>query len=191
MSNGGGVTNGNDWDAAWSDEEAETTQIEPASPPSVQETPKDDSQSVAAEDLHGDTGANGGQDDDGEDAWGWGDEDPIDADVKAPAHEEPGTPIREKASTAVREVTLTEKYYISSMPKPVLMTIKSIIEDGVILTGQEYVFQFKIVFAILIEGKKRGQSRRSSSCWPVWPSNINFGCISSCITILLYVKSRG
>jgi len=82
----------------------------------------------------------GNQDDDSADAWGWGDDEA--GDGENTTAEDETTPEGTKATAhdritdAVREVTLTEKYTISSMPDPVYNTIKSIIEDGATLTRE-------------------------------------------------------
>ncbi|KFY26992.1 hypothetical protein V493_03754 [Pseudogymnoascus sp. VKM F-4281 (FW-2241)] len=82
-------------------------------------------------------------DDDVADAWGWGDED----EEEAPAEiEEKPAPAPGKVETlephgsreVQREVTLTEKYTVSSMPEPVFDTINEIIEDGVTLTRENH-----------------------------------------------------
>jgi protein transport protein DSL1/ZW10 len=81
-------------------------------------------------------------DDDVADAWGWGDEDEGEAAEKT---EEKPASIPEETETlepqakmeVQREVTLTEKYTVSSMPDPVFNAIKQIIEDGVTLTREE------------------------------------------------------
>ena len=53
-----------------------------------------------------------------------------------PIQRVPKLPSMAERADAVREVTLTEKYTISSMPDPVYNTIKSIIEDGATLTRE-------------------------------------------------------
>jgi protein transport protein DSL1/ZW10 len=84
--------------------------------------------------------SNSNQDDDSADAWGWGDDEAGDGenttaeDEITPEGAE--APVRDRTTDAVREVTLTEKYTISSMPDPVFNTIKSIIEDGATLTRE-------------------------------------------------------
>ncbi|KFZ08067.1 hypothetical protein V502_09561 [Pseudogymnoascus sp. VKM F-4520 (FW-2644)] len=82
--------------------------------------------------------------DDVADAWGWGDEDEEEAPAEteeepAPAPEPEKPEISEPQRREVqREVTLTEKYTVSSMPEPVFDTIKQIIEDGVTLTRENH-----------------------------------------------------
>ncbi|OBT70515.1 hypothetical protein VE03_00141 [Pseudogymnoascus sp. 23342-1-I1] len=81
--------------------------------------------------------------DDVADAWGWGDEDEEEAPVES---EKEPAPVIEKHEISEpqarrevqREVTLTEKYTVSSMPEPVFDTIKNIIEDGVTLTRENH-----------------------------------------------------
>lgn len=81
------------------------------------------------------------EDDDGADAWGWGDEDEEDAPAEAveepaPEPEKPEISEPQTRREVQREVTLTEKYTVSSMPEPVFDTIRHIIEDGVTLTRE-------------------------------------------------------
>jgi protein transport protein DSL1/ZW10 len=84
--------------------------------------------------------SDGNQDDDSADAWGWGDDEAGDSeniaaeDETSPEGAE--APVHDRMTGAVREVTLTEKYTISSMPDPVYNTIKSIVEDGATLTRE-------------------------------------------------------
>lgn len=84
--------------------------------------------------------SDGNQDDEAADAWGWGDDETGDGenttaeDETTPESAE--APVHGRMTDAVREVTLTEKYTISSMPDPVYNTIKSIIEDGATLTRE-------------------------------------------------------
>ncbi|KFY36495.1 hypothetical protein V494_05027 [Pseudogymnoascus sp. VKM F-4513 (FW-928)] len=81
-------------------------------------------------------------DDDGADAWGWGDEDegeaPAEAEEPAPEPEKPKKSEPHGMKEVQREVTLTEKYTVSSMPEPVFDTIRHIIEDGVTLTRENH-----------------------------------------------------
>ncbi|KAI1322540.1 hypothetical protein F5Y16DRAFT_386431 [Xylariaceae sp. FL0255] len=104
--------------------------------------------------------------DDGTDAWGWGDEDGAESKpdrasepskANDPPHEEdtaeawgwgdevsaepPAEPAPENSRTAstreTRELTLKETYNISSVPEPVLALILAILEDGAFLLGNE------------------------------------------------------
>lgn len=89
-------------------------------------------------------------DDDAADAWGWGDEDGGNNDdqsqgAKPPspkkAKREAPTPAAAATTpqdTVTREMVMKEKYFISSMPDPVLDLIASILEDGAVLTSGAY-----------------------------------------------------
>lgn len=134
--------NGNDWDAAWSDEEQEDDRGEKTKGlpgPDASHDPNSGTPNAA----QNDDSLNGNQDDEGAEAWGWGDEDdPLEPEAE---HVENGTsktipvvPVQAKDPVAVREITLTEKYTISSMPDPVLKTITSILEDAATLTQEVY-----------------------------------------------------
>jgi protein transport protein DSL1/ZW10 len=135
--------NGNDWDAAWSDEEQEDDQGEKVQGLPGQDASHDDPNSGTSNAPQRDNSLNGSQDDDEAEAWGWGDEDdPLEPEAE---HGENGTsktvpmvPVQAKGPEAVREVTLTEKYTISSMPDPVLKIITSILEDAATLTQEVY-----------------------------------------------------
>ncbi|CZR67503.1 uncharacterized protein PAC_17402 [Phialocephala subalpina] len=85
--------------------------------------------------------------DDAADAWGWGDEDiaeeealdPIAAlaaaQTSAPQSSAPALPRRITPET--REMTLSEKYWTSSLPEPVYKTVVQIYNDGAQLTKPE------------------------------------------------------
>lgn len=131
------TSNGNDWDAAWSDEEGDGDHHENTAEASERE--------VSPSHV---------EDDDGADAWGWGDDETTDLNpggaengATAPNSRDQG---HEKTAASVREVTLTEKYTISAMPDPVFKTIVSIIEDGAKLTQEVYVRSRNYIPNILI-----------------------------------------
>jgi centromere/kinetochore protein ZW10 len=110
-----------DWDAAWDSDDnqdadtanagAESTTVE-----NLQQVPEDE--------------------DDGADAWGWGDDGVDDTENAEPALTQPPVadlmPTQEK-----REVTISEKYWISSMPLPIFERITSIYDDGAKLAKME------------------------------------------------------
>ncbi|KAI1496795.1 hypothetical protein F5X99DRAFT_421857 [Biscogniauxia marginata] len=103
--------------------------------------------------------------DDGTDAWGWGDDDAneVPETTHEPQHDEASNeedpaeawgwgdeditdlPLEEPASkpevsqpaAETRELTLKETYRISSMPEPVISLITTILEDGASLLGSE------------------------------------------------------
>lgn len=140
-----------DW-SAWDDDETQ----QPAEP-------SDDSHRAAQT-------SSAPAEDDGIDAWGWGEEDDT---QEVPAAEEDGPRAVEEAEAGedawgwgdeeaqetepeptkpvakitapgtqqTREMTLKETYNISSMPDPVLQLIFAILEDGATLTQSGYVLQ--------------------------------------------------
>lgn len=136
-----------DWDAAWDSDEGGGTTFEAKasgtrSRHSVEEERQNSEVSAAAK-----ADAQGTPDDDTADAWGWGDdEDEIpDADVEKPeaSSSQPPPPthsVTPKPSIApeVREVTMTEKYWTSSLPQPILKIVEQIYNDGANLLRPEY-----------------------------------------------------
>lgn len=154
---------GRGWDAAWSDDgkgaEPEVEQ-ERSTSVTVSEAPVSSTSSLAQPWTAGVANqsslterrgaAPDDEEDDGADAWGWGDEDEELAPAKeeqasaAPSAPQSSQPSPPKADSppprkdSQREVTLTEQYTISSMPNPVFKTIIDIIEDGVMLTREEH-----------------------------------------------------
>lgn len=76
---------------------------------------------------------------DAADAWGWGDEE----DTAVPFSQAPVNNQSAAAipiiSIATREVTLSEKYYISRIPQPLFNSVKKIYDDGARLTQPEFV----------------------------------------------------
>lgn len=149
------------WDAAWSDDgkgPEQKPEHKPSTAVSVSEAPASSSSSSAQPWTAGlakqdsptqqKEAAPVDEEDDGADAWGWGDDEeelkPAE-EPAAPAPEppQPSPPRTEPVSppprkNSQREVTLTEQYTISLMPDPVFKTIVDIIEDGVILTREEH-----------------------------------------------------
>lgn len=118
---------GDEWDAGWGEDEDATVSDQPEEPAIT-------------------------EDDDTADAWGWNEQDdPVVADDNdAAAAALPSSPesdpvtappmaARRPSQHGPREMTLTEKYRISSMPESVLDIITSIIEDGTKLSGRECV----------------------------------------------------
>ena len=132
-----------DWDAAWESEEEEPL------PPGTNKASLEEhrrvsevfspvtSLPVTTPDLISE------EDDDGTEAWGWGDEDatdePISEDVEPSPPPPDRLPISRHIAPETREVTLSEPYQISSMPQPVFKTICGIFNDGAKLATPEYV----------------------------------------------------
>ncbi|KAK3327337.1 hypothetical protein B0T19DRAFT_160185 [Cercophora scortea] len=135
------------WGTEWSDGEGEATKQVDTNP--TEEPPAEG-------------------DDDGTDAWGWGDDDPVPEETKEPEPQtsnpddeddptaawgwgddannedvevEPEVAPKAPVSTnepQTRELTLKETYSISSMPQPVLDLIFAMVEDGAALTHDSY-----------------------------------------------------
>ncbi|KAF4626360.1 hypothetical protein G7Y89_g11800 [Cudoniella acicularis] len=136
-----------DWDAAWDSGEDDTSTKAPPKRPSLPnknstEEARRVSQTVSAGSLT----ATIEDEDDGADAWGWGDEDatetsPIDDEPNIlPGVAAPATNDSSEQQSLVgdaREMTLSEKYWTSSMPQSVLATVVGIYNDGAILTQPE------------------------------------------------------
>lgn len=151
------------WDAAWSDDgkgAEPKVERQRSTSVTVSEAPVSSSSSsaqpwtadVAKQSSLMERGgaAPDDEEDDGADAWGWGDEDEelkpakeeqAPAAPSAPQSSQPSPPKADSPrprTDSQREVTLTEQYTISSMPNPVFKTIIDIIEDGVMLTREEH-----------------------------------------------------
>ncbi|KAI0834607.1 Centromere/kinetochore Zw10-domain-containing protein [Hypoxylon sp. FL0890] len=102
--------------------------------------------------------------DDGTDAWGWGNDDGADEQPEAPpepqaeqpaeedpteawgwgeedateaAPEEPPAKSPPASNTKTRELTLKETYNVSSMPDPVLALVSNVLEDAAFLVGSD------------------------------------------------------
>ncbi|KAI5865603.1 hypothetical protein GGS23DRAFT_559980 [Durotheca rogersii] len=111
-----------------------------------------------------DVSTEGNDDDDGTDAWGWGDDEAADDQPKTPVQQKPTdlpdeddpmeawgwgeedtaeTTAEEPATNATsstaqtRELTLKETYHISSLPDPVIEFISAVLEDAASLVGNE------------------------------------------------------
>jgi centromere/kinetochore protein ZW10 len=83
--------------------------------------------------------------DDAADAWGWGDDDDlaqhydhalVERSAPPPATEE-RPPLDRHITPATKEMTLSEKYWTSSIPGPVYKTVIGIYNDGARLTQAE------------------------------------------------------
>lgn len=132
----GGSNDDDDWGAAWDDGGAEATDDTNAKPESTEE--------------------------DGADAWGWGEDDAADEQTEAITEQPPAVPAEEDpteawgwgeedatepdplvaaqkdtptSKTQTRELTLKETYNISSMPEPVLVLVSAVLEDAASLVG--------------------------------------------------------
>jgi centromere/kinetochore protein ZW10 len=128
------TSNGNDWDTAWSDDEKETsnpTSLDAAIPLNA---------GSSADSMPDST-----QDDEEADAWGWGDDEPVEeAPIEQVSETIPAQQVLKQTNQtvlhALRTGKLTEKYAISSIPKPVFETVVTMVTDGVSLSQKEYVY---------------------------------------------------
>ena len=140
---------GDDWNAGWSDDASGSpTKTHPPSTSNVAEGEGEDEEDVSAWGLDDEKEDGTGQDDqersaavdgdgDGEaDAWGWGDENEGEESKRAPQPSQPNRKITQNnglaraPEQAEREITLKEKYNITSLPKEILEMITRIISDA-------------------------------------------------------------
>jgi centromere/kinetochore protein ZW10 len=132
-----------DWDAGWDSDEKDEPEAEVLAETNSASHDKEhgafDTQESQASPQPND------DDDDAADAWGWGEDDATDEAVPdpQPAEDEQHSTHPEKGSE-MREVTLSEPYWISSIPKLVFDIIKVIYDDGGELTKPEYVRRRRI-----------------------------------------------
>jgi centromere/kinetochore protein ZW10 len=152
-----------DWDAAWDEDEEKKQSAEAvrntsqssvaksmASTSNSAPTPHEKWTADMVEADRADGGEVAQDDYDAGDAWGWGDEDDgetIGADDPTPIGE-PAPPPQARLNISAsldpspprettREITLTERYTISSIPDAVYKTIIDIIQDAVALTRED------------------------------------------------------
>lgn len=138
-SNGGG----DDWNAGWSDEESGSpTKTQPPSDSNAVEG--EDEEDVSAWGLDEEKEEETGQADQENpaaaevdaDSWGWGDENESEESKKAPPPSQPNRKTTESngidrtREQAEREVTLKERYNITSLPKEILEMITQIVSDA-------------------------------------------------------------
>lgn len=129
-----------DWDTAWDEPEeavVESSTKEASAPNNNDDD--DDGSAWDTEDLEDDKKAD---EDGGEDAWGWGDEDgsqktssPV-LEKKQPAKADNGNKAPTKPTE--QEMTLRETYTVTAIPDGILEAIKQVISDAEILAGPEF-----------------------------------------------------
>lgn len=142
----GNVVNEDNWDAAWDsgDDSPQTSTKSTSPPPPIKRHRSSiDEERKVSETTPSAVPTPLEDEDDGADAWGWGDEDA--AEPEEPLVPEPTPPTSDSLTGEVREMIIKERYHTSSMPQPVFQTMTSIYEDAARLTQPEYV---------LIENKK-------------------------------------
>jgi centromere/kinetochore protein ZW10 len=84
------------------------------------------------------------EDDDPTEAWGWGDDDAAEEAVVDPDEPEPPATLYPER----RQVTLSEKYWTSSSPQPILQAVIGVLNDGATLTQPEFVLTCVLVMVI-------------------------------------------
>lgn len=135
-------SNGNDWDTEWSDDEKESST---SLLPNEKVPPTNESTVHTTANTSENDSTNTLPDDEEAEAWGWGDDEPEaePSEEKAPEIQPAQTIVNktnESVLHALRTGRLTEKYSISSIPKPVFETVVLMITDGVTLSQQEYIY---------------------------------------------------
>ena len=134
---------GDDWNAGWSDDESgPPVKTHPSSTSNAAEG--EDEEDVSAWGLDDEKENGTGQDDqenptaadDDADGWGWGDENEGEESKKAPSSLQPDRKATQSngparaSEQAEREVTLKERYNITSLPKEILEMIAQIVSDA-------------------------------------------------------------
>jgi centromere/kinetochore protein ZW10 len=134
-----GTVEVSDWDAGWESDEKEESEIPAGMNRASVEEERRASETYIPQLSPISSPAD--LDDDAADAWGWGDDDIADEPVAEPNPAEEKQPSKNEGTTPeMREVTLSEPYWTSSIPKPVFDTINVIYHDGAELTKPECVF---------------------------------------------------
>ena len=177
-----------DWDDAWDSDEDE----KPAGNENQASTPMRNRHSIEEERRDSETiisPAAENDDDDAADAWGWGDDDEADgAATEEPVVNAalPQRPSPQRHITPeVRELTLSEKYWTSSMPQPVFNTVVQIYEEGAQLTRPEFVANsICLVISLTIPQERAYTSGRSSS-WSIQSSDAYSRHVPRSFSILL------
>ncbi|KAF8850831.1 hypothetical protein BDZ45DRAFT_184064 [Acephala macrosclerotiorum] len=135
-----------EWDAGWDDDEPEPEESEPNGHGNghVKNRSSFDEERRVSEITTPPIEA-ADNEDDAADAWGWGDDDAAEDaapdPVAALTAAQTSTPIApslpRRITPETREMTLSEKYWTSSLPQPVYKTVVQIYNDGAQLTKPE------------------------------------------------------
>lgn len=136
---------GDDWNAGWSDDESGSP-TKTQAPSTSNAAEGEDEDDVSAWGLDDEKENGTGQDaqehsatadaDADADAWGWGDENEGEEMKRAPQLSQPnrtstqGNGVARAPEQAEREITLKEKYNITSLPKEILEMITRIVSDA-------------------------------------------------------------
>jgi centromere/kinetochore protein ZW10 len=132
--------NEDDWDTAWDEPEVDTKDAA-AHSDSVQKPVEDDDDDASAWDTDDMGDSKKTDEDGGEDAWGWGDEEgsqktssPVLAQKELSKQNGGDT----ASKTSQQEMTLRETYTVTAIPDGILKIIQQVISDAEALAGPEY-----------------------------------------------------
>jgi centromere/kinetochore protein ZW10 len=160
-----GDAKNDDWDAGWSDDDTHDTAHKPEASPALQENPAldsteevdvdawglgDDVAEGASESSHEKPAGVAQEDDDGTDAWGWGEgddnhaiESPKASQISRHVQQTPRSNRHPSATAPTeREVILKETYNITALPEQILEIIIQAVEDADSLAKSASVAQF-------------------------------------------------
>lgn len=94
-------------------------------------------------------------------------------------------------SVELRDVTLTEKYWASSIPKQLFDLIRALHNDGIYLMTKECVLHSTLEYSCAdYVLQKRGNSRGSCGSRLVWGSYSGTSYVQSCLPCLLLSSSK-
>lgn len=132
--------NDDDWDTAWDEPEEETADAT-AQPDSTKKPVEDDDDDASAWDTDDLGDGKKADEDGGEDAWGWGDEE---------GSQKTSSPVLAKkeiskpnggdtaSKPTQQEMTLRETYTVTAIPDGILKIIQQVISDAEALAGPEF-----------------------------------------------------
>ena len=143
LSAAGNITAEDGWDAAWdSENENDKTTDQPPATMRRHRSSLDEERAIVESPLPVPVDHIDDNEDGGADEWGWGDEDNGEGNnASADINPEPTPAMTPEPSVGanghLREVTIVEKYWTSSMPQPVLQTVIGMYEDAASLTQEK------------------------------------------------------
>ena len=135
-----------DWDAGWESDGKDEPEAE--TPTKINPAPVDE-ESAASDTQKPQTNPSLNDDDDAADAWGWGDDESTDEPISDPKPIEDVQPSTQpEQRSEMREVTLSEPYWISTVPKLVFDIIMAIYDDGAELMKPEYGLSLSVACSL-------------------------------------------
>jgi protein transport protein DSL1/ZW10 len=150
-----GNTVNDEWDAAWDSDKEDYSPVEknPSEMPHTERISEGSSErnrhSLDEERKHSSLSSVSAlapdEDDDPTDAWGWNDDDATEEAVVDPEESKPATTrdasalIQQKSGPELRQVTVSEKFQMSSIPQPILQAVIGVLNDGATLTQPKFV----------------------------------------------------